>query len=91
MNPEQPLGARTMKNKNKAVEQVTASAIIRPRLVKATDLAAREAERAAEAVRKVEAKAKAALATPALTRAPRSANEARSMFDALFGGNEAAA
>ena len=78
-----------MKNKNKAVEQVTASAIIRPRLVKANDLAAREAERAAEAVRKVEAKA--TLATPALKRAPRSANEARSMFDALFGGTEAAA
>lgn len=77
--------------KNKAAEQGTAPAIIRPRLVKATDLAAREAERAAEAVRKVEARAKAALAGPALKRAPRSANEARSMFDALFGGSEAAA
>jgi len=79
-----------MKTKNKAVEQAATPAVIRPRLVKAGELAAREAERAADAIRKVETRAKAAL-NPALKRAPRSANEARSMFDALFGGNEAAA
>ena len=56
-----------------------------PRLIKAEELAAREA---ALAESRVESQAKEPAINPALLRTPRNANEARNMFNALF--NEAA-
>ena len=63
-------------------QQVTDQVTIRPRLVKADEIAAREAAQAAEAERNAEMKAQAV--DPALLRTPRNAVEARSMFEALF-------
>ena len=63
------------------IHQVT----VRPRLVKADEIAAREAAQAEEA----EQKAKAPAVDPALLRKPRNAMEARSMFEALFGDKAA--
>ena len=58
---------------------------VRARLVKADELAAREAAReAAMAEAQAEAQAKAATVNPALKRTPRNATEARNMFEALF-------
>jgi hypothetical protein len=74
-----------MKSIKKAQQQGSAP-VVRPRLVKAGELAAREA--AAKVERKPEAQAKAPTINPALKRTPRNAVEARDMFNALF--NEAA-
>jgi hypothetical protein len=79
-----------MKRTKKAQQQGTQQVPVQPRLVKAGELAAREAAQAVEAEqRKVEAP-KAAAIDPALRRTPRNAVEARSMFEALFGENKAA-
>ena len=77
---------QTMKSIKKAQQQGSAPVTVRPRLVKAGELAAREA--AAKVERKPEAQAKAPMINPALKRTPRNAVEARDMFNALF--NEAA-
>ena len=72
--------------KKKAIaQQGTEKVTVRPRLVKADEIAAREAAMAEEA----EMKAKAPAVDPALLRTPRNANEARSMFEALFGDKAA--
>ena len=78
-----------MKKKTTA-QQETHQVTVRPRLVKAEEIAAREAAQAVEAERKADAKAKSPAVDPALLRTPRNAVEARSMFDALFGDKEAA-
>ena len=77
-----------MKKKTTA-KQETKQVTVRPRLVKADELAAREAAQAEEAEMKAKAKAVPAV-DPALLRTPRNAMEARSMFEALFGDKEAA-
>lgn len=77
-----------MKKTRKPEQQGSAPATVRPRLVKAGDLAAKAAADAVKAERKIEAQAKAPAVNPALNRKPRSAAEARDMFNALF--NEAA-
>ena len=68
-------------------QQGTQKAVVQPRLVKAGELAAREA---VEADRKPEVKAKTPAVDAALRRPPRNAIDARSMFDALFGEDKAA-
>jgi len=76
-----------MKRK-RAAQQGTNQDAARPRLIKADELAAREAANAARAEqRKIAAKAKEP-AVVAHKRSPRDAGEARDMFKALF--NEAA-
>jgi hypothetical protein len=70
--------------KKATAQQETRRVTVRPRLVKADEIAAREAALAEEAERKAEMKAKLP-ADPALLRTPRNATEARSMFEALFG------
>lgn len=77
-----------MKKTKKAEQQVPAPAANRPRLIKAGELAAREAAMAAEAERRQEVQAKEPVVNAALKRTPRNAVEARDMFKALF--NEAA-
>jgi hypothetical protein len=62
---------------------------VRPRLVKAGEVAAREAAVAAEAERRAQTAVKEPAINPALKRTPRNAVEARDMFKALF--NEEAA
>jgi hypothetical protein len=71
-------------------QQETQKAVVQPRLVKAGELAAREAAQAVEADRKPEVKAKTPAVDAALRRPPRNAIEARSMFEALFGEDKAA-
>lgn len=75
-----------MKTTKKAQQQISQPTLIQPRLVKAGE---RAAAQAIEAERKAEAKAKAVAIDPALLRTPRNANEARSMFDKLFGDKAA--
>jgi hypothetical protein len=77
-------GVQNMKKTTKT-KQGTQETAIKPRLVKAGELAAREA---VEAERKPEVK-KAPPIDPALLRKPRNAVEARSMFEALFGDKAA--
>jgi hypothetical protein len=80
-----------MKRTKKAQQQQgTQQVAVQPRLVKAGEIAAREAAQAVEAERKVEAP-KAPAIDPALRRTPRNAVEARSMFEALFGDENKAA
>lgn len=79
-----------MKRTKKAQQQQGMPQVaVQPRLVKAGEIAAREAAQAVEAERKVEAPKPSAI-DPALLRKPRNAVEARSMFEALFGENKAA-
>ena len=76
-----------MNNKKKAAKQEQAQVVVRPRLIKAGELAAREA--AVEAERRAQTAVKEPAINPALKRTPRNAVEARDMFKALF--NEEAA
>ena len=76
---------RRKKQQQQGQEQEQEQVAVRARLVKADELAAREAAReAALAEAKAEAQAKAADIAPALKRTPRNATEARNMFEALF-------
>ena len=75
--------------KKAAAKQGQAQVAVRPRLVKAGELAAREAAMAAEAERRAQTAVKEPAINPALKRTPRNAVEARDMFKALF--NEEAA
>ena len=75
--------------KRTTAQQGTEQVTTRPRLIKADEIAAREAAQAVEAERKAEEKAKASTMDPALLRKPRNAVEARSMFEALFGDKAA--
>ena len=77
---------KKMKSTTKTKQQGSAPVTVRPRLVKAGEIAAREA--AAKVERTPEAQAKTPTINPALKRKPRNAVEARDMFNALF--NEAA-
>jgi hypothetical protein len=79
-----------MNNKKKvAAKQGQTQVTVRPRLVKAGEVAAREAAVAAEAERRAQTAVKEPAINPALKRTPRNAVEARDMFKALF--NEEAA
>ena len=77
-----------MTKKKKVQSQVTAPTAVRPRLVKAGEVAAREAAMEAERRQEIQARAKEPVVNAALKRTPRNAVEARDMFNALF--NEAA-
>jgi len=68
--------------KNEKTAQQGHQAPIQPRLVKAGQVAAQASEAKPE-VKKVPT------VDPALRRTPRNANEARSMFEALFGDKAA--
>ena len=75
--------------RKRAAQQGSTISAAAPRLIKADAVAARQAEAAARAEQMAELrKAKEAVPNHALKRAPRTANEARDMFKALF--NEAA-
>jgi hypothetical protein len=76
-----------MKKKTTKTQQGQPQGSLQPRLVKAGEIAAREAASAVEAERKPEIKAPTI--DPALRRTPRNATEARSMFEALFGDQAA--
>jgi hypothetical protein len=72
-------GVMKTERKNKGTEQAKV-AVVRPRLVKANELAAREAaaEAEAERVREMQTKERPVI------RTPRNAMEARDVFNSLF-------
>lgn len=75
-----------MRKKTKTQQQGP-QAPVQPRLIKAGQVAAREAQAAASEPKPDVKKAPAI--DPALLRTPRNASEARSMFEALFGDKAA--